>query len=366
MGVSAILFLSFTLVSYVFLILLFLAAGQESMPARNLIEYPVSVIVAARNAKAGLEKLLMTLKDQHYSEFEVVVVDDRSTDETSSMLEELKRDYSWLKVVRIEKTPENADPKKFALTMGIKKAKHDILLFTDSDCFPGSSGWISGMSNSFDSETRIVIGFSNYETRHGLLNYFIRFETLWTGIQYMASAVMGNPYMGVGRNLAYRRSFFAKKKGFRSFANVTGGDDDLFVNKNATSSNTKVALGKEVLTLSQPKIRVKEFLDQKLRHLSVGKRYQLKDKLLLGFFNISFLGTLVITLVLIAKSSVLYWLASFLLVRWLLMMVIIGRWSKILGSPINVIGVPILDILYLFYYIFTGTRALFIKKVKWT
>ena len=366
MGISALLFLSFTLVSYVFLIIFFIAAGQESIHETSLIEYPVSVVIPARNAESRIEKLLLALNHQHYSEFEVILVDDRSTDRTPLLLEKMKKNYSWLKTVRIDQTPENVDPKKYALTIGIQKARHDLILFTDSDCLPVSKGWIAGMANAFNESTEIILGFSNYEKMPGLLNYFIRFETIWTGVQYLTSALMGNPYMGVGRNLAYRKSFFNLKKGFSGIQNITGGDDDLFVNKFATSLNTKVAVGKEVLTLSQPKTRTKDFLHQKLRHLSVGKKYKTKDKFLLGIFNISFLGSLIITMVLIANSSVLYWLASFLLVRWILMMAVIGRWSKILGSPINIIGVPVLDILYLFYYIFTGTRALFIKKVKWT
>lgn len=366
MGLSSILFLSFTLVSFGFLILFFLAAGQENVAPSNLIEFPVSIVVASRNNKQGLEKLLNAISNQYYSEYEVIVVDDRSNDGTGEFLEKAKHRFNWLRTIAITNTPTNYDPKKFALQQGIEKAKHDIVLLTDSDCWPISNGWIAGMANAFDEKTGIVLGFSSYDYKPGLLNYFIRFETLWTAIKYISSALLGNPYMGVGRNIAYRKSFFLSKGGYESIKGITGGDDDLFVNANAKSSNTRVSLGKEVIVLSQPKQNPADFLQQKLRHLSVGKFYTTKSKVLISFFNLTFLGTLIITMVLIIKSAVLYWLASFLLVRWLLMMAVFGRWRMILGSSFNVIGLPILDILYLFYYIFTGTRAIFVKKVKWT
>lgn len=336
------------------------------MPSHNLIDFPVSIVIAARNPGESLRILIENLYRQHYATFEVILVDDRSDDETRNQLGKIKEEYPALKIVRIEETPSNIDAKKYALTLGIRVAKYDIILLTDADCVPSSPTWISGMASGFTDETEIVIGFSDYEQKPGLLNYFIRFETILTAIQYLGSALLGNPYMGVGRNIAYKKDFFMKEKGFREFQAVVGGDDDLFVNKRATRKNTCVVMGKDFTTISRPKTTLKEFLRQKIRHLSAGKQYRLKDKIILGLFNSAYLGSLLVTLILIIRTPALMWLASFLLVRWVLMMIVIGRWGKLLGYTFRTIGIPLLDILYLIYYIFTGTKALFTKKIKWT
>ena len=132
MGSLTILFLVLTVLYFSFMILLFLAPGQQGLPSRSLIDYPVSVVVAARNARNNLAKLLEALNKQHYANFEVIIVDDRSNDETRDFLEEKKKEYSWLRSVHIETTPDKMDSKKYALTMGIKTARHDIILLTDS------------------------------------------------------------------------------------------------------------------------------------------------------------------------------------------------------------------------------------------
>src|SRR5690606_33778770 len=121
--------------------------------------------------------------------------------------------------------------KKYGLTLGIKAASHEWILLTDADCRPNSRRWIRSMSRYFDEDTQFVLGFSPYRATAGLLNLFIRFETMLTAIQYFSFGWLGNPYMGVGRNLAYRKSKFLEEKGFNNFLHVTGGDDDLFVNQ---------------------------------------------------------------------------------------------------------------------------------------
>jgi len=133
MGPFTILFLVLTVIFFSFLILLFLAPGQEGFPADSLIDYPVSVVIAAKNAKNNLAKLLEALNRQHYSNYEVIVVDDQSNDGTHEFLELQKKEYAWLRTIRIESTPENIDAKKYAVTLGIKSARHDIILLTDSD-----------------------------------------------------------------------------------------------------------------------------------------------------------------------------------------------------------------------------------------
>src|SRR5690606_21248805 len=111
--------------------------------------------------------------------------------------------------------------KKYGLRQGSREAKHDILLLTDADCRPGGQ-WAREMVSAFDEDTTVVLGYSPYLNTSGILNTFIRFEALLTGIQYLGLARLGFPSMGVGRNLAYRKSFFTSTNGFDGIMTVTG------------------------------------------------------------------------------------------------------------------------------------------------
>jgi glycosyltransferase involved in cell wall biosynthesis len=167
---------------------------------------------------------------------------------------------SRLKMVNIDSTPAHVNGKKYAITLGIKAAKHDWILLTDADCRPNNEQWIRVVSERCSEDKNFVLGYSAYEKRPGFLNLFIRFETLLTAIQYIGFALAGNPYMGVGRNLAYRKSVFLENKGFNNFLSVTGGDDDLFVNQHATAKNTAVVLGRRCTCEFVPKNNVKRIL----------------------------------------------------------------------------------------------------------
>ncbi|MEP2023260.1 glycosyltransferase, partial [Reichenbachiella sp.] len=199
-------------------------------------QYPVSVIVCAHNELDHLKKLIPILLKQSHADFEIVIVDDRSDDGTYDYL--LGNQSDKLKFARVDQVHDHINAKKFALTMGIKAASNDIILLTDADCLPVSENWISQMTGSFRKDVQYVLGVSPYEKSKGLLGQFIQFETQWTAMNYIGFALAGNPYMAVGRNLAYRKSSFLDHKGFSKIQHITGGDDDLIVNDHATKSNT--------------------------------------------------------------------------------------------------------------------------------
>jgi cellulose synthase/poly-beta-1,6-N-acetylglucosamine synthase-like glycosyltransferase len=169
--------------------------------------------------------------------------------------------------------------KKLALTIGIKAAHYEHILLTDADCRPESKYWIREMMQGFSNEnTEIVLGFSPYFEKKGLLNHFISYDTLFNGLQYLGMARAGHPYMGVGRNLAYKRSTFFEVGGFKGLLNNIAGDDDLFVNRIATSKNTAVVCNQDSLMWSVPKTTWHQWLHQKRRHLSVSPNYNLSSR----------------------------------------------------------------------------------------
>ena len=184
--------------------------------------------------------------------------------------------------------------------MGIKSSRYETLLLTDADCVPASEKWIELMQDGYHESTEIVLGYGAFHKTDGFLNKLIRFETFHSALQYFSYALAGIPYMGVGRNLSYKRDLFFKNKGFSSINFIPGGDDDLFINKVATKKNTAIVIDPDAHTLSESKKTWQEWIAQKTRHYSTAKYYRLKHKWLLGLYSATqflfyplFFGTLI-------------------------------------------------------------------------
>lgn len=347
-------------------LLLFLYQFQKERKKKPPVPVQsVSIIICAHNEEQNLRALIPLLLEQNHPSFEIVVVEDRCHDGTLDYLMEVAREHPQVRVVRVLQQPNHVNGKKFGLTLGIKAARYGCLLFTDADCRPRSIEWITRMGEHFDGDLQIVLGFSAYRKTSGLLNSFIRFETFLTGMQYVALAWSGMPYMGVGRNLAYRKSLFLNNKGYHNHLDVTGGDDDLFVNRHATKLNTGISIGEDALVYSFPKTTVKEFYVQKLRHLSAGKRYTFLTKVVLGLFSGSWIATWFFVLPAGILTHHFYWIAGVFGVRWIIMIFLFHMASRKLGDPFEAWKAPFLDFIYAFYYLVAGTVALLSKKVRW-
>jgi glycosyltransferase involved in cell wall biosynthesis len=251
-------------------------------------EHPVSVIICARDEASNLNRNLpVTLHQSYKTSFEVIVVNDNSHDESRYLLEGMHKEFRHLHVVELKQEAMLIPGKKFPLSMGIKTAKHEILLLTDADCIPATENWIQKMQEAFTDDKEIVLGYGAYKKHKGILNVLIRFEAFHTGLQYLSYALAGIPYMGVGRNLAYKKDVFFRNKGFASHNHIPSGDDDLFINMAATSTNTTVVLDKDSFTLSEPKKTWGSWYRQKNRHFTAGKFYKPLHRFLLGLYALS-------------------------------------------------------------------------------
>jgi len=364
MGLLTILFLIALGLQLLYMTCYTLAIGTY-MPTNNNRESdtPVSVIICAFNELENLKKLIPKLLSQSYATFEIIIVNDQSTDGSYEYLLELQEQYTHLKLVQIDYTPDHFSRKKYGMSLGIKAASFDRIVLTDADCYPSSDQWLKLIANQYEHNTQIVIGASLYEKKDGFLNQFIQFETYWTAIQYLSCALMKMPYMGVGRNLSYDKSLFLDNKGFNEHQKVMGGDDDLFVNTHANRRNTEVAVGKESLTFSYPKSTWSDFFIQKARHLSIGRFYKRKHQIILGIYSLSYLlfwGTaigLIFVDVRIAGIG--------LLLRAITMYMMFYIASKKIGKVYSPLILPVLDFVFGFYYIATTVSAVFSKSIKW-
>ena len=330
-------------------------------------EHAISVIVCAKNEANNLRQFLPSIFNQNYkNSFEVVLINDRSTDDTALVFEEFADQYSNIKLVNVQNCENFWGNKKYALTLGIKAASHEHLLFTDADCKPVSTHWISEMTSHFSDKKNIILGYGAYEKKKkSFLNKLIRFETLFTAIQYMSYAKLGNPYMGVGRNLAYTKTEFFKVNGFIKHIKVRSGDDDLFVNEVATKKNTIVSLTKESFTNSVAKKTYSEWIRQKRRHVSTANHYKIKDKLLLGLFYSSQFLFWTVGIVLLSLQIEPQFSSIIIAVRFLLFYSAIGLYSKKLDEKDLIIFAPITEITLIFIQFFIFLKNKIAKPKHW-
>lgn len=294
---------------------------------------PVSVIICSRNEAENLRNFLPSVLEQDYPDFEVIVVNDCSEDNSYDVLGRFLVKYPNLKISTINKDPKFTHNKKFAQFIGIKAAKNNVLLFTDADCKPESDKWLAGMSSHFDEKISFVLGYGGFLRENSLLNKYIRYDSMTIAMQYLGMALRGLPYMGVGRNLAYLRSDFFSNKGFGSHNHIVSGDDDLYVNTNATSANTAVEFSTGTHTRSLPAPSVKEWMTQKKRHLTTAPYYKVWDKILLisePFTRVIFYAVFII---LLAHIYLWPYLIAIFGIRLIVQVIVLNAVSKKLNEP---------------------------------
>lgn len=322
----------------------------------------VSVVIAARNEADHLKVLLDQFKTQTYRDFEVILVDDRSSDETRHILNEYAEE-NWFISIRIDELPEGWNGKKHAIYRAVQKAKKDILLFTDADCLPASPRWIEFFAKAFNDNTTIVLGFSPYKNENSLLNQLIQYETLLTGLQYLGFAQRAYPYMAVGRNWAIKRSSYPlatllEKKG------LTGGDDDLIAQTVSNGKNTKVLISHESLVHSWPETSWKNHLKQKVRHSAIGLKYTPKARTISSILPLSLNISLVLFIVTLLLTQ---WQVSIVIygIRSLCFYIIFRRLGQKLDSELSPMPLAWIQLCYPFWYAYVGIRSLAAKKIEW-
>ncbi len=326
---------------------------------------PVSVVIVARNEYHNLLKTLEPILNQDYPEFEVVVVNDHSDDETHEYLQDLSKKYPRLKTVRLDQSLNFFSGKKFPLSIGIKSAHYETLLLTDADCQVVSDKWIMSMQASFQPKTEIVLGYGPYLPKSGLLDKIIRFDTFMAALHYLSFALMRMPYMGVGRNLAYSKKMFYERKGFINHYKINSGDDDLFINQAASKTNTAICICPESMTYSIQEKSLSLWLLQKKRHLSTSGMYKTKHRILLMIYPITLFLFYGFTLALLLLKSWLIVLAVLFSLRLISFLIIQKSALQKLKEQKLLIFSPILELLIYSFQGLVMTLNFFNSGNKW-
>lgn len=323
----------------------------------------VSVVMCVKDDAYNLEKKLPIILEQEYPNFEVVVVNDASKDETEYVLRVLQEIYPNLNVVNLYNNVNGFLGKKYPLSLGIKSAKNEIILLTESDTMPLNYNWITTMVKGFKQKKDIVLGFTNFEQKPTFLNTLMHYENLTSAMNYLGNAMLNNPFMGQGRNMAYKREFFFETGGFISQYNISVGEDDLFINKNANSKNTSVIINKESINLASPKEKREEWVIQKKKHFKSMYHFKLKDKIISTLMPFA---TLLIY-VLVALSIVFQFPWQYailpLVLKYTFQIIVYYKSSKTLATKQVAFLSPLLEVLFLFINTTIRFFTLFTKKI---
>ena len=325
---------------------------------------PISVIVCAKNEEENVIKFIPLLAEQNYPDFEIILIDDASSDATLDIFEAFEKQYSNVKLVKVVNNEAFWGNKKYALTLGIKAARNEHLLFTDADCCPVSKNWIYEMTRNFNSEKTIILGYGKYRKEKSLLNILVRFETLLTAIQYFSYAKIGAPYMAVGRNLAYHRSEFFKVKGFINHMHIKSGDDDLFIQDAANKKNTVITTSKDSFTESIAPNTFSEWFQQKRRHISTANHYKFTHRFFLGLFFLSKVLFYLLAIVLSFFYPIKV-LLPLIVCYFVVQFIVIHRSSKKLNEPMISYVFPFLEIILLLFHFSIFITNLSSKPTHW-
>ena len=351
------------LIYYIFLFGKFTFSKSHKTTHKNI---PVSVIICAKNEAENLRNNLKMILDQNYVHFEVIVVNDASTDETLSVLQSFKNSYDNLIIIDITSTLNYSGNKKNAITKAIEIASHKNLLFTDADCKPVSSNWIIEMTSQLSDHNKIILGYGAYKNIKGsFLNKLIRFETLLTAVQYFSYAKMGLPYMGVGRNLAYKKDTFIHANGFTRHSQIRSGDDDLLIKQIATKKNTAICFSKSSFTVSEPKKTFESWFRQKRRHITTANYYKPIHQFLLGLFYVSQFLFWLLAIILLAFSFNWLIVTIFLIIRLIIQYTILGKSAQKLNEKNLFWLFPVLDFSLVFLQSGVYIRNVISKPKSW-
>ena len=317
------------------------------------------MVIAAHNEIDNLKNLIPELLKQEYPRFEIIVSLDRSTDGSGEYLAQHKNKISY---IEIQSTPTGWDHKKFALSEGIKRAQGDWIVLTDADCLPYSTSWLRSISKEISPKTHLLIGVSPIRANDSIISKYAQFEGFMTYFLYTSLAILHRPYMAVGRNMAIRKSFWEEKKGYESIKGTKGGDDDLFIQLNASKQNTALFIGgKDSLSYTWPKESWSQYWMQKIRHYSVSSFYKRDSTLILSCFHLLHSSSIIGLGLLSTQSFFLPIILFYLFIKLAAYRFVASK----VGTGFNYILFPVVDMLYAFMIPFLGVWSKLVKDIKW-
>lgn len=239
----------------------------------------ISVVIYCHNHAAQLDRNLEAFLTQEYPDYEVIVVDDNSTDISEDILKSLSVKYPHLYHTFTPKTARYISRKKLSLTIGIKAAKNEWIFLTGADCRPKSSQWLAKMARNCTGQTDLILGYANYEPSSTMLSTISQYDRLNKTIHNYGKVITGDfAISGDGCNMGFRKSVYVKNNGFQKNLLFKRGEDILFVNEISKYGNTRVELSEEAQILQENEASLKSWITENVyetetnRHLTAKAR----------------------------------------------------------------------------------------------
>ncbi len=329
-------------------------------PASGNAQPSVSVVVATHNEAENLQTLLAALQHQSYPKelCEFILIDDRSNDGTHEVLEEWKKRLP-LRSLRIDSVPDGVNPKKLALSAGIRQARGEVIVTTDADCVPPPR-WLELIMSGFEKDVGAVIGVSPWYAEGKFWSRIIALESFATTIVSLAGVGHDRPFLAVGRNFAFRRELFERVGGYDSDMHIFSGDDDLLLQKISAVPSVRVTavFSNESIVPSRGAENLQAFIRQKRRHISSSKVYPRAVQLAYALYHL---------------SNFILWLSpfflgliglGFLLIKFFVDGLIFYRILRRCRLAISWTAFLPWEALFLFTHIFIGPMS-FVGRVRW-
>ncbi len=331
--------------------------GSENQPS-------VSIIVTSRNYLSHLEDLIPALLEQDYPDFEVVVVDDCSSDGTEWYLKELKMRYANLKTTQI--IQETDFPNALAITVGIRAASKEWLIFLTPLCRVSGSDWLKSYAQQFTPKKDAIVGYVNYSKAKGSSKRTFRYENFYSFLLFGTARALGLQMPISENNMAYRRETFLQMKGFAAVLDSPFSENELFLNKIAGRKNSAFQFNP---SSSVHYIGEADWIDAvnfKKKQLLIKRKFSFGQRFFLSFNAFSRLVIDVLVIVLAILSPWRFWVAG----AWTFVLILETIWlavaTKRLGERNMLPGLlfynamsPFINGSYVVNQLFTG------QKRKW-
>ena len=327
----------------------------------------LSVIITASDQEELLAKHLPHILEQDYPNFEVIVVDDNSADDTKELLERFSRQYPHLYTTYTSDSIRYISHKKLALTLGIKAAKNDWLVFIEPDCYPVSNQWLARLARHCTDTTDAVLGYSNYERKSGFASLCYMYDTLLHQVRMLGITLCGKGYMGIGRNMAYRRELFFTHKGYSRHLDLERGEDDLFINEHVPSSRITADISADsVVRCTSTSARA--WQTDKLIRLFIRRKMHGMAPTLLGGDTLTRVLFYIATATSITLSIIwqAWWLMATAAVLWLtvlgLRILVLHRTASDLGERRYNVSLPLFDLIHSCWELYLRLRLRLMPK----
>ena len=331
----------------------------------------VSIIVSAKNETKNITNLLNGLLMQKYpkNSYEIIIANDKSTDSTLNKLKDFKKIYKQIKIIDIQKTPQDWGSKKWALNQSIESSNGDIILQTDADCFH-QKNWIIKMVEPFANQNvGFVCGPSYIGFDPTFWNEILKLESVAQESFTYANSKRKFYLSCTARNIAFRKKIFNEIEGYKDIEHIESGDDDLLLHKVVIQTDTKISYiaNEESLVSSKAPDTMKDLYLQRLRYASKGLLYYKINtpnevRIILPFLFISNFMCIVSIINFISYHNVI-WLVP-LLMKGLSDIILINQYMYKIRMHFKLLYFIILMIIHPFYVVIIGGLAPIIK-VQW-